>query len=119
MRVYLLYLLLAPSGTPTLLTTTSLSPSVVLATWYEPLYSEQNGVLTKYRVTWKGLERDRVVRSVDIPVNSSSNTSYALTGLDAHTSYVVNVSSFTSVGSGPISSREVTTLEDSECSVYS
>ena len=113
------FLLLAPSGIPTLLTTTALSPSVVLATWYEPLYSEQNGVLTKYRVTWKGLERDRVVRSVDIPVNSSSNTSYALTGLDAHTSYVVNVSSFTSVGSGPISSRTVTTLEDSECSVYS
>ena len=103
-----------PSATPTRLKTTALSPYIVLATWYEPPFSEQNGVLTKYRLTWNGLERDRKVRVVDIPVNSSSNTSYALTDLDAHTSYEVNVSSFTSVGSGPISSHTVTTLQDSE-----
>ena len=114
MYISIIYYFIVPSAAPTNFKVEVLSSLILSTSWYEPPFSEQNGVLTKYRVTWKGLERDRVVRSLDIPVNSSSNTSYALTGLDAHTSYVVNVSSFTSVGSGPISSRTVTTLEDSE-----
>ena len=108
------YFSLVPSATPSNLKVQILSSSILIATWYEPPFSEQNGVLTKYRLTWNGLERDGEVRVVNIPVNSSSNTSYALTDLDAHTSYEVNVSSFTSVGSGPISSHTVTTLQDSE-----
>ena len=105
---------IVPSAVPTNFKTVALSPYIVLATWYEPPFSEQNGILTKYELTWNGLERDREVRIVDIPVNSSSNTSYALDDLDAYTSYEVNVSSFTSVGAGPISSVRVTTLQDSE-----
>ncbi|KAI6660982.1 Phosphatidylinositol phosphatase PTPRQ-like [Oopsacas minuta] len=101
-----------PTAQPSNLNVQILSSSILIATWYEPPFSEQNGILTKYRVTWRGLERDTEVRLEDIPVNSTSNTSYALTDLDAYTSYEVNVSSFTSVGAGPISSYTVTTLQD-------
>ena len=113
--MYLFYsFFVAPSATPTLLQTSALSPYILWVTWYEPPFSEQNGILTKYRVTWRGLERDTEERLEDIPVNSTSNTSYVLTDLDAYTSYEVNVSSYTSVGAGPISSTSVTTLQDSE-----
>ena len=107
-------IILVPSGTPTDLNVQILSSSILIATWYEPTYSAQNGILTKYRVTWRGLERDTEERLEDISVNSTSNTSYVLTDLDAYTSYEVNVSSYTSVGAGPISSTTVTTLQDSE-----
>ena len=105
---------LVPSAPPSRLNTQVLSSTILLVTWYEPPFSEQNGILTKYRVTWRGLERDTEERLEDISVNSTSNTSYVLTDLDAYTSYEVNVSSFTSVGAGPTSSTTVTTLQDSE-----
>ena len=105
---------LVPSAPPSHLNTQVLSSTILLVTWYEPTFSEQNGILTKYRVTWRGLERDTEERLEDISVNSTSNTSYVLTDLDAYTSYEVNVSSFTSVGAGPTSSTTVTTLQDSE-----
>ncbi|KAI6660980.1 Phosphatidylinositol phosphatase PTPRQ-like isoform X2 [Oopsacas minuta] len=101
-----------PSALPSKLNVQILSSSILIATWYEPPFSEQNGILTRYRITWRGLERDTEMRLEDIPVNSTSNTSYALTDLDAYTNYEVNVSSFTSVGAGPISSYTVTTLQD-------
>ena len=107
-------MILVPSAIPTDLSVQILSSSILAATWYEPPFSEQNGILTKYRITWRGLERDTEERLEDIPVNSTSNTSYVLTDLDAYTSYEVNVSSYTSVGAGPISSTSVTTLQDSE-----
>ena len=113
LSIFILYNLV-PSASPSYLNVQVLSSSILLVTWYEPPFSEQNGILTKYRITWRGLERDTEERLEDIPVNSTSNTSYVLTDLDAYTSYEVNVSSYTSIGAGPISSTSVTTLQDSE-----
>ena len=104
----------APTGTPTDLTTNVLSANIISVTWDDPLPIEQNGVITAYTLTYKGVERDTTSRDVILYSNGTFFTNYILSELDEHTNYSISVSASTSVGKGPSSTLTVITDQDGE-----
>ena len=104
----------APTGTPTDLTTNVLSANIISVTWDDPLPIEQNGVITAYTLTYKGVERDTTSRDVILYSNGTFFTNYILSELDEHTNYSISVSASTSVGEGPSSTLTVITDQDGE-----
>ena len=102
----------APSAPPTNLTTTVLSANIISVTWDPPVPIEQNGIITHYTLSYRGVERDTASRDIILASDQSYFTNYILTELDEHTSYNISVSASTSAGTGP-SSTVVTQTDES------
>ena len=104
----------APSAPPTNLNTTVLSANIISVTWDPPVPIEQNGIITHYTLSYRGVERDTASRDIILASDQSYFTNYILTELDEHTSYNISVSASTSAGTGPSSTVVIQTDEDGE-----
>ena len=103
---------LAPSGIPTNLTVSAVSARTIYITWYPPFYSDQNGVLTKYTLTYEGIERDHLRRTEIISIlTGRSHTSLTVTHLEEDTTFNITLKAHTVIGAGPITSMTVHTHE--------
>ena len=91
------FLNLVPSSSPTSLSVTVQSPSVVYIEWSPPPSSEHNGVITGYNISLiditNGYEFYLVSHNISISVDS----------LHPYTIYQYRIAGFTSVGLGPYS----------------
>ena len=103
---------LAPSSTPTFLRATSLSPTMVSITWEHPLYINQNGIITSYTLSYQGMERDTLLRTVTLPQSNHSLTCHNIDSLDEYTTYNVTLSASTSEGAGPATYVTIRTNEN-------
>ncbi|KAI6661005.1 Phosphatidylinositol phosphatase PTPRQ-like [Oopsacas minuta] len=97
---------IAPTGTPqniefTIIMTTSLSLS-----WDSPPLSEQNGVITGYKISYNGVTIDTEVKSVIV-----TTTSTTLTDLEEGSEYLIEISAINSAGVGSSTSIIKTTAE--------
>ena len=104
----------APSGPPTDLTTRVLSANTISVTWDPPVPIDQNGIITHYTLSYRGIERDTASREVTLYSYDSFFTHYILTELDEHTSYSISVLASTSIGSGPTATVVTQTEQDGE-----
>ena len=103
---------LAPSSIPTFLKATSLSPTIISITWEHPLYTNQNGIITSYTLTYQGVERDSLLRTLTLPQSSQSLTCHNIDSLEEYTTYNVTLSASTSQGAGPVAYVTVRTDEN-------
>lgn len=103
--------LLAPSSSPTSLRATALSSTIISISWEDPVYSDQNGVITQYTLTYQGVERDSLPRSLTLPQTNLSLTCHNIDSLEEFTTYLVTLSAHTSAGAGPVASVTVITEE--------
>ena len=104
----------APSSSPTNLQTSVLSANIISVTWDPPVSIDQNGIITHYTLTYKGIERDTTSRDIVLYSNQSYFTNYILTALDEYTYYDVDVTASTSAGTGPSISATDRTEQESE-----
>ena len=107
----------APSSTPTNLQTSVLSANIISVTWDPPLSIDQNGIITHYTLTYKGIERDTTSRDIILYSNQSYFTNYILTALDEYTYYDIDVTASTSAGVGPSISTTDRTEQESEFTI--
>ncbi|KAI6653159.1 hypothetical protein LOD99_11505, partial [Oopsacas minuta] len=101
-----------PSSIPTSLQATPLSPTILSITWEDPVYINQNGIITTYTLTFEGIERDTQLRTLTLPQTNLSLTCHNLDSLEEYTTYDISVSASTTVGAGPVSRVTVRTLEN-------
>ena len=106
-------MLLAPSSIPTHLRATALSSTILSVSWEDPVYSDQNGVIIQYTLTYQGVERDSLSRTLTLPQTNVSLTCHNIDSLEEFTTYVISLSAHTSVGAGPVAS--VTVITDEHC----
>ena len=103
---------LVPSGVPTSLNVSAVSARTIYITWFPPFYSDQNGVLTAYTLTYQGMERDNEIRTELISaLTGRSNTSFTVTNLEEDTTFNITIKALTVIGDGPITSMTVHTHE--------
>jgi len=109
----LLYSLLplAPTAPRNFTIETSLTPTVLIASWVAP--RQANGVLRNFTVTCNGSREF----SVEVPSGDPSVIQTNLTGLMAFTFYECSVMAATGAGTGPSSEIDVAmTAEDGKLS---
>ena len=95
---------IAPTGTPQNIVFTSILNSSLSFKWGAVVLSEQNGVITGYRVSYKGVDIDTEKRTFNV-TSKSANISL----LEEGEKYLVKVSAINSAGIGPsISSTQAT-----------
>ena len=93
------FLLVAPSGPPTNITTTSTSITSFSVSWDPPLAEERNGAITGYVLR---LSRPRVADEF----RNSAGTREEFVGLLANTEYRISVAAVTQAGTGPYSNTQ-------------
>ncbi len=100
-----------PSSSPSNVSATAVSSTVISVMWQEVAAIDQNGNITVYEVTYNG-EFDVMNQS-----NFTDGNTQVLniTGLDEFADYTISVRAYTSMGPGPYSPIAlVTTDEDSK-----
>ena len=108
------FILTAPTGTPTDLTSRVLSANIISITWDAPVPIDRNGIISHYTLSYRGIERDTTSREVTLYSNDPFFTNYILTELDEHTNYNISVSASTAVGSGPVATVVTQTDQEGE-----
>ena len=83
-------------------------------TWDPPVPIEQNGIITHYTLSYRGVERDTASRDIVLTSEQSYFTNLVLTNLDEHTSYDIDVKAATAIGSGPTATVRTQTDQDGE-----
>ena len=96
----------APTGTPQNIAFTSILNSSLSFQWDTVVLSEQNGVITGYRVSYKGAITDTELRNMTI-----TTTSVTLSNLGEGTEYMFYICALNSIGEGPCISVTQSTLE--------
>ena len=86
-------------------------------TWDPPPIYDQNGVITSYTLTYKGVERDTLLftKVIDV-VGGISYIEPELIGLEEHTTYILTLRANTVIGDGPTTSLEVLTQQNGKYS---
>ena len=107
----------APTASPTNLNTLVLSANIISVTWDPPAPIDQNGVITHYLLTFRGIERDTATRDIFLFSNQSFFTDYFLADLESSTIYDIEVSASTEQGFGPIARISSRTEPESK-SIY-
>ena len=83
-------------------------------TWDPPPIYDQNGVITNYTLTYRGVERDTLLFTEVIQVvDGISYIEPELTGLEENTNYDVTLRANTIVGEGPDTQLTIKTNESS------
>ena len=96
-----------PDAAPNITEAFSLSSTSLYLSWDPPPPELHRGILTGYRITY-------YIENMDPTVQTTTDTSITLEGLDAFTSYQVKVSARTVVGYGPEGTTNVMTFDDSK-----
>ena len=97
---------IAPTGTPQNIVFTSILNSSLSFEWGAVVLSEQNGVITGYRVSYKGVITDIELRNVTL-----TTTSVTLNNLSEGTEYIFYICALNSIGEGPCISVTQSTSE--------
>ena len=115
MHIFMIFFLIssAPTAVPTNFKVRAISSTIVNVTWDPPPIYDQNGIITNYTFTYRGVERDTKLVTYVIPVvNGSSYDEPVMFDLEENTEYMVTVRASTIVGNGPVASLEVLTPEE-------
>ncbi|XP_077598534.1 receptor-type tyrosine-protein phosphatase delta isoform X34 [Stigmatopora nigra] len=89
-----------PSGYPRRIAAEAATASTIQVSWQELLLAERNGAIVKYALQYKDINSPRSPSELFITAPESS---VALDGLKADTTYDIKMCAFTSKGSGPYS----------------
>ena len=104
----------APSAAPENITATAITATQILVSWDPPPPEHRNGPILAYNFTATDASTGLVVSSAILQTRSS-----LVSSLRPFTLYNFTLSARTSVGYGPSGSAVETTLQDSECGIYS
>ncbi len=115
-KVYIIFIYLAPSGPPTNLEVTVTSATSINVTWDEVAPIDQNGVITMYEVMYTPLEDFGGQISASTTNVSELEQSVLLNNLQEYVNYTITVRAYTQEGPG-LSSSEMTVLT-SEAGTY-
>ncbi len=115
-KVYIIFIDLAPSGPPTNLEVTVTSATSINVTWNEVAPKDQNGVITMYEVMYTPLEDFGGQIFANTTNVSELEQSVLLNYLQEYVNYTITVRSYTQEGPG-LSSSEMTVLT-SEAGTY-
>ena len=97
---------------PTNVNASAISPRVIYITWSPPPFIDQNGIITEYSLTYRGVDRDFEEKSISIlTANTRSTTSRTVSDLEEDTDYIITIRAHTIIGAGPISTVTVHTPE--------
>ena len=83
-------------------------------TWDPPAPIDQNGVITHYLLTFRGIERDTTTRNIILYSNGSYFTNSILSDLDEFTTYEIEVFASTQLGYGPKAFTSARTEQESK-----
>ncbi len=115
-KVYMIFIYLAPSGPPTNVEITVISATSIKVTWNEVALIDQNGVITMYEVLYTPLEDFGGQISANTTNVSGLEQSVILNYLQEYVNYTITVRAYTLEGPG-LSSSEMTVLT-SEAGTY-
>ena len=96
----------APSAPPTNIQGTNVSSTSLYITWNEPPFSDQNGIIRTYRVSYVVLSSSEFNDTM-----TTTNENITLSDLEIYTLYLIRVSAVT-VAEGPFDSIVVRTDSD-------
>ena len=106
---------LVPNAVPTNLSASAISPRAIYITWSPPPFIDQNGIITEYTLTYRGVERDFEERTISIlTATTRSTSSRTVSDLEEDTDYIITIRAHTTIGAGPISTVTVHTPENGE-----
>ena len=92
---------IVPTAIPSNFLTYAVTPTIIKLSWDPPPLDLQNGVITSYTLTYRGIQRDTTLETVNVSVVNGTYVLPILTGLEENTDYLVNVSANTIIGTGP------------------
>ena len=108
---FIFFLILVPSEAPGGFAVTAITSTSILASWQLPQVGSRNGIITGFKLYFKGKESND--STTILTIESASILTKTITGLDKFSEYELQVLAFTSVGDGPNSSvKVVRTKED-------
>ena len=114
----ILYLYLAPTGSPSNIVTSSVDTTSFTLTWDPPTDTEQNGVIKFYEISITGTPFDppQSTYIVDAPTPliypATANVSTTLIELEENNDYTVTIAAINSEGRGPVSTSSSTSLPE-------
>ena len=100
--VVFLYLSLEPTSPPENIIFSAVKATVMTVSWDEVPCSGQNGPIMGYLLYYTN-----IIFSDTINITGGENRSYTLTELIPQTNYIVRVSAYNDVGTGPTSDNRI------------
>ncbi|KAI6655488.1 Phosphatidylinositol phosphatase PTPRQ-like isoform X5 [Oopsacas minuta] len=97
---------IAPADTPQNIQFTTILNTSLSISWDSPPLSEQNGIITGYRLAYRGVSIDTEWINITLPTTSAT-----LENLSEGSEYVIYICAANSMGVGPCISATETTLE--------
>ena len=94
-------MLLVPTAKPSNFLTYPFTSTIIKLSWDPPPLYFQNGVITSYTLTYRGIQRDITLETVDVSVVNGTYVLPILTELEEYTDYLIEVSANTIIGTGP------------------
>ena len=98
-----------PTGPPLKVTCQPLSESTLKISWEAPLLRERNGKLLGYHVRYGQIDGHSLMKKTVFITQINKREMLILKGLSAFSKYEVSINAYNSVGSGPSSTKCVTT----------
>ena len=103
-----------PTGPPQNIALTDVTSTSLNISWNPPLFSERNGLIIRYDITFEELPTNNITK-----YNTSDNSIY-ITNLHPYYNHSFICSAATIIGSGPLSSKDIfLTSEDGTSFVIS
>ena len=108
---------LAPSQPPQTITAYAYSATAIVISYYPPPSTDQNGIITSFKITIEGTPFDTEVDVINVAVSTPvyplvTSGNYLITQLRAYNTYSIKLTAVNSVGeSGSSESISVTTLQ--------
>ena len=117
MIVFIIILLLAPSGPPQDVVVTVVSPQNISVSWGLVSTENKNGIIKGYKLIYQALPNgNETTKIIDIAGQAAESTTTTLQNLNEFTNYTIAVLAFTVKGDGPLSVAQVVqTQQDSKC----
>ena len=103
---------IVPTTIPSNFLTYAVTSTVIKLSWDPPPLYFQNGVITSYTLTYRGIQRDTTLETVNVSVVNGTYVLPILTGLEEYTDYLVEVSANTINGTGPPAASYQLTPQD-------
>ncbi|KAI6661003.1 Phosphatidylinositol phosphatase PTPRQ-like isoform X5 [Oopsacas minuta] len=97
---------IAPTGTPQNIELTTIMTTSLSLSWDSPSLSEQNGVISGYRLSYEGIYHDTELKGISV-----ATTSATIDNLKEGSEYHIHICAVNSMGTGPCISVNGRTLE--------
>ena len=103
---------IVPTAIPSNFLTYAVTPTVIKLSWDPPPLYFQNGVITSYTLTYRGIQRDTTLETMTVSVVNDTYILPILTKLEENTDYLIEVSANTIIGAGPPATAYQLTPQD-------